>query len=175
MRALKKRKRKNQSGKSELREVEAAMQALDEVENFSDLKEWNQQHVQLVDGGQAQQKESKAYFEASAGSYDIWIGKNARSNDKLLQLSHKEDLWLHARGVGGSHVIIRMNNNQEYPSPEVIEKAASFAAYNSKLKGSDLVPVIYTKRKFVRKPKGAAPGLVKVDREEVIMVKPEHP
>ncbi len=160
---------------AELNAVEEALQALEKVENFSALKDWNKAFDELIDSGNKQEKESKAYFEASAGSYDIWIGKNARSNDKLLQLSHKEDLWLHARGVGGSHVIIRMNNTQEYPPPEIIEKAASYAAYNSKLKGSDLVPVIFTKRKFIRKPKGAAPGLVKVDREEVIMVKPEHP
>ena len=159
----------------ELNRLEKAMKELHPVENFRELKDWNKQYEELTGEAKGQKQESKAYYEAKAGSFEVWIGKNARSNDKLLQLSHKEDIWLHARGVGGSHVIIRMNNTSDFPPPDVIQKAASYAAFNSKLKGSDLVPVMFTKRKFIRKPKGGAPGLVKVDREEVIMVKPEHP
>jgi predicted ribosome quality control (RQC) complex YloA/Tae2 family protein len=159
----------------ELKELQEAMAALETADTFSELRDWKKDFDHLIESNNRQKQETKAYYEAEAGSYSVWIGKNARSNDKLLQLSHKEDIWLHVRGVGGSHVIIRMNNQVDYPPMEIIERAASYAAFNSKLKGSELVPVIYTKRKFVRKPKGAAPGLVKVDREEVIMVNPGRP
>jgi len=105
--------------------------------------------------------------------YEVWIGKNAKSNDILTSMAHKEDIWLHARGVGGSHVVIRMNNNKDYPQKDIIRKAAAQAAYFSKARGSKMTPVSYTKKKYVRKPKGAVPGTVVLDREEVMMVEPE--
>ena len=102
----------------------------------------------------------------------IWIGKNAKSNDEVTTRAHKEDVWLHARGVGGSHVVIRMENNKNLPPKNIIKKAAAVAAWNSKARGSSLAPVIYTKRKYVSKPKGAPAGTVRVQREEVEMVEP---
>lgn len=104
--------------------------------------------------------------------YDVFIGKNAKSNDEMLRYAHKEDMWLHARGVSGSHVIIKKKGKQVIPK-DVIERAASLAAWYSKGKNATLCPVIYTPRKYVRKPKGAAPGAVVCEREEVILVKPE--
>ena len=82
---------------------------------------------------------------------------------------------MHARGVPGSHLVIRMKNNKNMPDAQLIEEAASFAAFHSKAKGSKLVPVIFTKRKYVRKPKGAAPGAVLVQKEEVVIVEPKNP
>jgi len=105
--------------------------------------------------------------------FQIWVGKSAANNDELtMKHAHKNDLWLHAKDVGGSHVVIKWKPGQEFPS-RVIERAAEIAAYYSKLKGSTLVPVAYTSRKYVRKPKGAEPGAVVVDKEEVIMVEPK--
>jgi predicted ribosome quality control (RQC) complex YloA/Tae2 family protein len=107
--------------------------------------------------------------------FDIWVGKSAANNDELTQrFSHKNDLWLHAKDVTGSHVLIKWKAGKPYPL-KVIETAAQLAAYYSKLKGSNLVPVIYTPKKFVRKPKGAEPGSVAVDKEEVMMVTPQLP
>ena len=57
----------------------------------------------------------------------------------------------------------------------VLEKAAQLAAYYSKRKTDSLCPVIYTPKKWVRKPKGSAPGAVVVEREKVLLVKPENP
>ena len=107
------------------------------------------------------------------GDYEILIGKSAQSNDELLRYADKEDVWLHARGVSGSHVIIRKKGKLPVPK-EVIARAAQLAAWYSKGKNASLLPVIYTLRKFVRKPKGAAPGAVVCDREEVIMVEPKE-
>ncbi len=81
---------------------------------------------------------------------------------------------MHARGVAGSHVVLRMDNNKDYPPKEVLLKAASVAAYNSKARGAALAPVIITKRKYVSKPKGAPHGSVRVHREEVEMVEPKE-
>jgi predicted ribosome quality control (RQC) complex YloA/Tae2 family protein len=121
-------------------------------------------------------KEKQLPFrQFSAFGFDIWVGKSASNNDELtVRHSHKNDLWLHAKDVSGSHVLVKWKPGKGYPN-EVIQAAAQLAAYYSKLKGSSLVPVAYTPKKFVRKPKGAEPGSVVVDKEEVIMVKPGMP
>lgn len=104
--------------------------------------------------------------------FKIWVGKSAANNDELtLKAAHKNDMWLHAKGVSGSHVIIK-HGAKPFTS-DVIEYAARLAAYYSKAKGSTWVPVIYTLRKYVRKPKGAEPGQVMLEREEVILVEPK--
>lgn len=103
--------------------------------------------------------------------YDIWVGKSAKHNDALLKMAHKNDLWLHARGVPGSHVLLKNPSNENIPEV-VLEHAASLAARYSKNQHDSLAAVIYTQPKFVRKFKGSLPGQVKVDREEVILVKP---
>jgi predicted ribosome quality control (RQC) complex YloA/Tae2 family protein len=113
------------------------------------------------------------YHEFEFQGFKIWVGKNAISNDQLtLKYSHKEDLWLHARDVAGSHVIIKYQSGKPFPKT-VIERAAQLAAYNSKRKTDTLCPVAYTPRKYVRKRKGDPAGAVIVEREEVIMVEPK--
>lgn len=104
----------------------------------------------------------------------IWVGRNAKNNDLLtLKYAKKQDIWLHARDVSGSHVIIRNPQNRTVPA-FVIEKAASLAAYFSKRQTESLCPVIVTTKKYVRKTKDLLPGMVIVDREEeVVLVKPE--
>jgi len=105
--------------------------------------------------------------------YIIWVGKNAQANDLLtLKHSHKEDLWLHAKDVAGSHVVIKQKSGKPFPK-DVIERAAQLAAYNSKRKSEGLVPVAYTPKKFVRKRKGDPAGMVVVEREEVLLVEPK--
>ena len=105
----------------------------------------------------------------------IWVGKNAKNNDLLtLKYAKKFDIWLHARDVSGSHVIIR-NPNQRTVPKHVVEKAAELAAHFSKRATESLCPVIVTTKKFVRKTKDLLPGQVIVDREEeVVLVKPTY-
>ena len=103
--------------------------------------------------------------------WKILVGKNAANNDLLTtKYCSKNDLWLHAKSLSGSHVVIKQNNKEF--SKAVIEFAAQIAAYYSKSKGSSLVPVSYTLKKYIRKPKGAETGQVVVERENVILVKP---
>ncbi len=108
--------------------------------------------------------------------YEVRVGKNARDSDALtLRYARSFDLWMHARGTSGAHVVLRLPNRLAQPGAELLNTAASLAAYHSKARGSALVPVIVTPRKFVRKPKGAEPGAVIVDQEEVLIVKPALP
>lgn len=107
--------------------------------------------------------------------FEIWVGKNAQNNDLLTQkFAHKNDLWLHAKDVSGSHTVIKHKAGKPF-NTQVITIAAQIAAYYSKHKGNTLAPVSYTLKKFVRKPKGAEPGSVVVDREEVVLVEPRLP
>ncbi len=111
-----------------------------------------------------------------AGGYDVWVGRNARESDELtLHRARKYDLWMHARGVAGSHVVLRLPSRQCMPAKAVVEAAAAIAAHYSKARGSSLVPVIVTPRKYVRKPKGSSPGAVAVEREKVLLVRPALP
>ncbi len=119
---------------------------------------------------------AETFKQFECNGYNIYVGKNSVNNDQLtLKFAHKDDLWLHAKGVSGSHVIVKHKiKNSSFPQP-VIEFAAKLAAYYSKSKSSNLVPVIYTFKKFVRKPKGALAGQVIVEKEEMIMVEPKLP
>ncbi len=105
--------------------------------------------------------------------FEFRVGKNALANDKMLaHFSHKNDTWLHARDSPGSHVLILNRENKKIPA-SVLEAAAALAAWYSKRRGETLCPVSYTSRKFVQKPKGWAPGKVRLLREEVLMVQPK--
>jgi len=113
------------------------------------------------------------YHEFEYHGYRIWVGRNAQSNDVLtFKHGYKEDLWLHAKDVAGSHVLIKYQAGKKFPK-DVINRAAELAAYNSKRKTETLCPVIVTPRKFVRKRKGDPAGAVVIDREDVVMVVPK--
>lgn len=118
-----------------------------------------------------EKQENLPYKVFDFNDFTIWVGKSAKHNDELLRRMHKNDIWLHARDVAGSHVLIKNPNNAVVPVP-VIEYAASLAAKFSKSKNESLAAVIYTKPAHIRKFKGALPGQVRVDREEVILVEP---
>ena len=114
------------------------------------------------------------YREIEFKGFLIRIGKSAVDNDELtLKFSHKDDLWLHAKDVAGSHVLIKQQSGKDFPK-DVIERAAELAAFYSKRKGESLCPVALTFKKFVRKRKGDPPGAVVVEKEKVIMVEPRE-
>lgn len=113
------------------------------------------------------------YHEFIFRDYRIWVGKNAQGNDILtFKYGYKEDLWLHAKDVAGSHVLVKHQAGKNFPK-EVVEYAASIAAWNSKRKNESLCPVIVTPQKFVRKRKGDPAGQAVVAREEILLVVPQ--
>lgn len=172
-------KRRKKEIRTEIRTLEQLLDSLNIVHNLIELDNWEKEHknkledLDILSGDK--QPVSNPFRINKYDGYEIWIGKNAKSNDELTKRAHKEDIWLHARGTGGSHVVIRMNNQPEKPPKHIIHNAASFAAWHSGLRGSNLVPVIYTKKKYVTKPKGAPAGTVRVHHEEVVMVSPKKP
>ena len=108
--------------------------------------------------------------------YEVWVGRNARQNDELtFRHAQKYDLWMHARGVSGVHAVLRLPHRNAAPGTAIVRQAASIAAWFSKARGSNLVPVMVTERKYVRKSKGAPPGAVTVERETVLLVEPGLP
>lgn len=120
-------------------------------------------------------QEARPYREIEIGGFQVLIGKSARHNDALtFGVARKHDLWMHARGVPGSHVVVRVNRGQVVPKP-VLEQIAAVAAWHSKARGSGLVPVIVAERKHVRKVKGGRPGSVIVERERVLTIPPADP
>ena len=112
-----------------------------------------------------------------AGGYELWVGRNAKESE-LLTMKHARpfDLWLHARGVSGAHAVLRLPRRQDKPAGWLLERAAEITAWHSKARGSAIVPVIVTARKYVRKARGGATGAMVVMREEqVLLVEPALP
>ncbi len=106
----------------------------------------------------------------------IYVGRDGADNDTTtFQHAKPFELWFHAQQCPGSHVILKFPNKSFVPSKIEIEETAAVAAFHSKARKNKLVPVIYTERKYVRKPRGAKPGLVVVDREKSVMVPPRDP
>lgn len=160
------------SAKQKLKQsFEAHIAAITAISDYKVLRKY------LKENGLEQQKAKtdstqKPFKEVEYQGFVIYIGKNSKSNDKMLQsFTFKDDLWLHAKDVSGSHVIIKYQSGKVFPK-NVIEKAAQLAAFHSKRKSDSLCPVIVTPRKFVRKRKGDPAGAVVVDKEEVILVDP---
>ena len=110
----------------------------------------------------------------SPSGLEIIVGRNDHENDELVRWAGKNDIWLHAQGVGGSHVVLRSPGRQN-PDHQSIELAAAVAAYYSKAKTSSVVPVVWTHVKHVVKHKGQGPGQVHYSREKVLFVEPALP
>jgi predicted ribosome quality control (RQC) complex YloA/Tae2 family protein len=107
--------------------------------------------------------------------YDVYVGKDSKNNDLLtFRFGKPNDYWFHARGVPGSHVILKNPGKAGVPK-EIIKKTASIAAFYSKAKNGSFVPVAYTFRKFVLKKKGLEQGQVILQRESVVMAEPGIP
>lgn len=153
-------------------ELKVLTQHLATVEVATTIKELKKIQSQSIRQTKTPKESSVPFHVFEFQGFQIWVGKSAASNDELTQkFAHKDDLWLHAKDVAGSHVVIKHQSGKPFPKP-VIERAAELAAYNSKRKTETLCPVIFTPKKFVRKRKGDPAGSVMVDREEVIMVTP---
>jgi predicted ribosome quality control (RQC) complex YloA/Tae2 family protein len=164
----------NESITSKEKELVALKEKITAIEAIADVKTLR---IYLETIGLTKEAKKKIeplpYHEAMCNGFKIWIGKNAQHNDTLtLKYAFKEDLWLHAKDVAGSHVVIKYQAGKPFPK-EVIERAAQLAAYHSKRKTDSLCPVAYTPKKYVRKRKGDPPGAVVVEREEVILVEPK--
>lgn len=155
----------------ELDELREKLRALD----AADSPEAQQAVLKTIGGksakGQLRKQEKKHPFRAIplGPNINLYIGKSAAKNELLtFSFARPNDIWLHARGASGSHCILKgaqMHNISE------IERAAEIAAWHSSAKHSELVPVMYTEKKYVKKDR-KSPGSVILEREKVVMVKP---
>jgi predicted ribosome quality control (RQC) complex YloA/Tae2 family protein len=104
----------------------------------------------------------------------LLIGRNNNQNEQLtFKQASDYDLWFHAQEIPGSHVLLRLDAGED-PTDETLQLAASFAAYYSRARHSQQVPVVYTEPKNVYKPKGALPGMVIYKHERVLWGQPER-
>ncbi|WP_353718580.1 NFACT RNA binding domain-containing protein [Dyadobacter sp. 676] len=152
---------------TERKRLHEHLEHIESLESLRDLRAYIKTHK--LEQGSAGPAVDGLFKRIDFMGYTILIGRNAKNSDMLTKQAHKEDLWLHAKDVVGSHVIIKNQPGCKFPAP-VIERAAELAAFYSKRKNDSLCPVIVTPKKFVRKPKGLPDGLVLIDKEDIVMV-----
>lgn len=112
-------------------------------------------------------------YRTSSGR-EIRAGRSAKGNDELtFHHSAPEDIWMHVREAPGSHVILRWGRKEQNPPEADIAEAALVAAVLSRARGSTVVPVAWTRRKYVRKPRKAPPGAVVPERTQTVFVEPD--
>ncbi len=152
-------------------ETKAEIEHLESICTFMDMALSEEDLVQvkeeLTDAGYIRRRStgkkakitSRPYHYISADGYDLYVGKNNYQNDSLtFHFASGDDWWFHAKGVPGSHVIIKANGT--LPPDTTFEDAARLAAYYSKNRGAQKVEVDYVEKKHVKKPNGAKPGYV---------------
>ncbi|HSJ25180.1 MAG TPA: NFACT RNA binding domain-containing protein [Longimicrobiales bacterium] len=106
---------------------------------------------------------------------EVRVGRGSKANDDLtFRHSSPSDIWLHARDVAGAHVILRWADKDANPPAADLHEAAVLAALHSRARTSGTVPVDWTRRKYVRKPRKAGPGLVIPERVRTLFVEPDE-
>lgn len=162
----------------------AAEHAGDELGLLAAIAELRRNEPELL-GEAKQQRRGPAAAEAVSapyrsfiieGKWEVRVGRGAKENDELThKASSPRDLWLHAQGVSGSHVILRTKGDPQQVPKRIIELAARIAAHFSKARHSGLAPVVCTERRYVRKPRKSPPGTAACIREKSLMVEPGIP
>ncbi len=146
------------------------------AENLSDLKETEEELISLhlmparQTGSKKQVREAVKFRRYEMDGFIVLCGRNNMQNDELLRAISPEDTWLHAKTYHSAHVAVICNGRE--PTDECIKFAAEICAYYSEANGKDKAPIDYTKRKNVKKPKGANPGFVEYSAFKTILVAP---
>lgn len=163
--------------KEEIDYLENIMLSIENCENLAELMDIREElgKVGYLRSKNNSKKETKLTTKphefVSSNGFKILVGKNNKQNDHLtLKVASNEDIWMHTKNIPGSHVIIK-TEGKEVPD-ETIFEGAMLAAFFSKSKMSSQVPVDYTKKKNVKKPNGAKPGMVIYDTNNTIYVTP---
>ncbi|SHJ60292.1 Predicted component of the ribosome quality control (RQC) complex, YloA/Tae2 family, contains fibronectin-binding (FbpA) and DUF814 domains [Clostridium cavendishii DSM 21758] len=149
---------------------------LNNVETYTDIEDIKSElmdsgYIKFKKNPKNKNKPSKPMHFISSDGIDIYVGKNNIQNDFLtLKFASKTDVWLHAKNMPGSHVIIKTTDVPE----QTLEEAATLAAFYSKGKNSSKVPIDYTAVKNVKKPSGAKPGMVIYYTNKTIYAEPKE-
>ena len=164
---------------AELHELERQLTGIEQVIATNDLSALESYEA---DSGKPSLKAKKKPEEKipgvrrylSSDSYEILVGRAALTNDRLtFKVARPHDLWLHAADYPGSHVVVRNPSRGDIPHRTIVE-AAQLAAKFSQAGNDSKVTVHYTPRKFLAKPKGAAPGLVRMSSFKSVTVTPSE-
>lgn len=156
---------------------DALIASIERVKQAPSLSELQKQGPTVTIETLPTRDESNGKFRVFAidDLHTLYVGKNAANNDELtMRFAKQNDWWFHARGSAGSHAVLRGVVGDKIEKP-ILEKAAAITAYYSQARNASYVSVVYTQRKYVRKPKGANVGAVVLDREQTVMVKPGIP
>ncbi len=164
-------------GEQELVYLESVLEELNRAESEAELEEIRQELQSggyiRGDTGKKRMKQAKCTpmrFESTDG-YPIYVGRNNRQNDELtFKLARKDDLWLHAQKVHGSHVIISCGGTQ--PPDDTVTQAAQLAAFYGESKGGQNIPVDVTSVRQVKKTPGGKPGMVIYHTYRTVIVNP---
>lgn len=169
---------------SYLEQVDAALSQITDYETPEDLEAIADIRDELIQQGYLEppqyrpnrnsENTQQFYRTYTPNGLPVWIGRNNRQNDQLIsQVATDYDLWFHTQEIPGSHVLLRLEAGQA-PSDEDLQYTADLAAFFSRAREADQVPVIYTRPKYVYKPKGARPGMVLYKQEKVLWGQPQQ-
>jgi predicted ribosome quality control (RQC) complex YloA/Tae2 family protein len=166
-----------------LEQVEAAIAQIENYQTTEDLQTLEEIREELIQQRYLEDPEYRSrngsetsnnfYRYRTPGGFEVLIGRNNRQNDQLtFRVAGDYDLWFHAQEIPGSHVLLRL---QPGAVPEEIDLqfTANLAAYYSRARQSDQVPIIYTQPKHVYKPKGAKPGIAIYKQERILWGQPQ--
>lgn len=173
-----------------LEQVEAALASIDNYQSSEDLEALQEIREELIGQGYLEQPEygrrsshaatskgdlaSHPYRYRTPSGFELLVGRNNRQNDLLtFRLAGDYDLWFHAQEIPGSHVLMRLDPGA-VPDEADLQFAGDFAAYYSRSRQSDSVPIVYTRPKHVYKPKGAKPGIAIYKQEQIVWGRPQQ-
>lgn len=151
--------------RDEIRHLESISASLDIALKEEDLVQIREEliesgYIRRKGGAKKAKITSRPFHYVSSDGYDIYVGKNNYQNDELtFRFAEGGDWWFHAKGMPGSHVILKASREGEMPD-RAFEEAGRLAAFYSKARGQQKAEIDYTLKKNVKKPGGAAPGFV---------------
>ncbi|WNG60932.1 DUF814 domain-containing protein [Archangium gephyra] len=156
----------------EVAHAEAALKQLEALDEASLLAQAEVLQLTAAEAGPPEARPFKEYV--GHGGQRIWVGKGGEDNDTLtFKVARPYHLWLHARGLPGSHVVVPLEKGVEV-AQEVLLDAAHLALHHSGAKGEPRGEVSWVPVKFVKKVKGGAPGRVQYTREKTLVVRLEQ-
>ena len=150
--------------KEEIEHLASVSTALDIAQKEEDLVQIKEE---LIESGYIRRKggtkrvkiTSRPFHYISSDGFDIYVGKNNYQNEELtFKFATGNDWWFHAKGMPGSHVIVKTNGAEM--TDRAYEEAGRLAAYYSQAKGQEKIEIDYTQKKNVKKPNGSKPGFV---------------
>ena len=168
--------RRGAEARERLARVEASAERIEEAKSPDEIEALAAEVAEL-----AGERRTTASTQAAAGArqfvsadgWEVLVGRNAEDNDRLtLRWARSDDLWLHVRGVSGSHVVVPVPRGQSTPRDTLVD-AATLAAFYSDARGRPRVEVDYTPVKYVRKPRKAPAGAVVLTRHKTLDLRVE--